>query len=42
MVRISTENKLTKITTWGGGYLSNHTITSKINKHERILENPSF
>jgi len=42
MVRVSTENKLTKITTWGGGYLSNHTITSKINKHERILENPSF
>jgi len=41
MVRVITKNKLTKITTWGGD-LSNHTITSKINKHERILENPSF
>jgi len=41
MVRVSTENKLTKITT-GGGYLSNHTIIKEINKHERILENPSF
>jgi len=42
MVRVITKNKLTKITTWGVGDLSNHTITRKINKHERILENPSF
>ena len=42
MVKEYSKNESMKITTWGGGYLSNHTITIFINKHERILENPSF
>jgi len=40
MVRVSTKFNSTNHP--GGGYLSNHTIIKEINKHERILENPSF
>jgi len=42
MVRINVKKQITKKLLGGGRYLSNHTITRKINKHEIILENPSF
>jgi len=42
MVRINAQINITEPTHLGGGYLSNRTITLVINKHERILESPSF
>jgi len=42
MVRTNTQINVTESTHLGGGYLSNRTITLRKNKHERILESPSF